>query len=618
MKKGALRFTLGKRLYGSFSALILLFVGVCSVILFFNLSMIRTADEVLNDDVTGAILSLSMLEKMGALHGNVLDYLIGERDEKDDFEENVLEFLELFGQLAPMEADPDEIVVIQHIESLFTEYTNTAREQIFTPYDPDIERWAFLQARRIEHEFGNRLEALLKERTAEEVQEARNVSDIEEAVSDDIPEAIYYLSLVDLSGNLINELNGYINGAIEDKESFYANAREFDAAFEKLLVLEQDVAEAEVLQQIFSLYRRVRELSEEIFTLYDPRTRQTALREANRIEHDIFGVLETVLGELTSEEQQDVEAGTTSLTSKLQRINAFSLLAAGLMVVAGLLLSWTITRSITRIAREVKKTADRVALSSQELKLSAEETSNEAASQATSTELVSSSIEEMVASIKQNAKNALHTEQIAHEAVQSAGRSGEAVERTVNAMQKIASNITIVEEIAKETRLLSLNATIEAARAQEHGKGFSVVASEVRKLAEQSKKAAEEIVGLVNSSLGIAEDAGGLLTRLVPDIQKTAELVQEISLTSKEQRLGTEQISNAVQQLDQATQRNASRSEKMTLTAETLAAQAEQLRQSMRFFLSDKKSESRTASSHSSGRNHADAPFDGDSEVEGV
>jgi methyl-accepting chemotaxis protein len=161
------------------------------------------------------------------------------------------------------------------------------------------------------------------------------------------------------------------------------------------------------------------------------------------------------------------------------------------------------------------------------------------------------------------------------------------VSETVKAMKEIAQKISIIEEIARQTDLLALNAAIEAARAGEHGKGFAVVASEVRKLAERSQTAAGEISKLSGTSVEIAEKAGEMLAKLVPDIQKTSELVQEIAAASNEQNAGAEQINKAIQQLDQVIQQNAAASEELSSTAEELASQAEQLQVTMEFFKLD-------------------------------
>jgi methyl-accepting chemotaxis protein len=241
-------------------------------------------------------------------------------------------------------------------------------------------------------------------------------------------------------------------------------------------------------------------------------------------------------------------------------------------------------RHLRDIVSNAQLAADNVVTGSQQLSAGAQQMSQGTTEQAASTEEASSSIEEMNATIRQNADNAMQTEKIAQKSANDAQESGAAVADAVTAMKQIAEKIGIIEEIARQTNLLALNAAIEAARAGEHGKGFAVVAAEVRKLAERSQIAAAEISGLSGSSVEVAERAGAMLAKLVPDIQKTAELVQEISASSREQASGADQINASIQQMNHVVQQNAGAAEEMASTAEELSSQAKQLEETIALF----------------------------------
>ena len=239
--------------------------------------------------------------------------------------------------------------------------------------------------------------------------------------------------------------------------------------------------------------------------------------------------------------------------------------------------------------------AHTVSASSRQLASSVDDLAQGAAEQAAASEQASAAMEEMSASIRKNSENAAQTRLIARRSASDAGSGGDAVAKTIQAMRTIVEKIAIIRDIARQTDLLALNAAIEAARAGEHGKGFAVVAAEVRKLAERSQVAAVEINEVSAGSLLIAENAGSLLTQLVPDIQQTAELVDEISASGSEQDNGAQQISSAIRQLDKVTQLNSSAAEEISATTGELAIEARRLGDVIAYFRLDAHAQRRSA-----------------------
>jgi methyl-accepting chemotaxis protein len=248
--------------------------------------------------------------------------------------------------------------------------------------------------------------------------------------------------------------------------------------------------------------------------------------------------------------------------------------------------------ALSGIVYQIADAASQVAAGAEDLSNTAGNVSTGASEQAAGVEQLSSSTEELSSSAKQNADSSGGADSLARKVGREAEASGTAVKETVGQMRDIASRIGIVEEIARQTNLLALNAAIEAARAGESGKGFAVVAAEVRKLAERSALAAREITELADRSVTRAEETGARLEGLLPDIQKTGELSEEIAMAAREQSTGIEQISLAVQQFDQVVQRNASTAEELASTAEELASQAELLSAAISFFKTDREIQS--------------------------
>jgi methyl-accepting chemotaxis protein len=233
----------------------------------------------------------------------------------------------------------------------------------------------------------------------------------------------------------------------------------------------------------------------------------------------------------------------------------------------------SMTERLSHIIGDVRNASTSLAAASEQVSATAQSMSQGASEQAASVEETSASVEQMSASVQQNADNAKVTEGMSGKAAKEASEGGQAVRDTVQAMKTIADKISIVDDIAYQTNLLALNAAIEAARAGEHGKGFAVVADEVRKLAERSQEAAQEIGEVAKNSVALAERAGTLLDTIVPSIAKASDLVQEIASASNEQSSGIGQINTAITQLSQLTQENSAASEELAATAEEMSSQ---------------------------------------------
>lgn len=291
--------TIGAKVAASMLAITILVIviAISSYIL-----SIRTEDNtriVAESDIPSAILSISMLDEIGDMNANVLEYALGESEEKQVFEENYREFLGFFARLK--EASVVRKRRLNEVDRLFNEYSHRARTEIFERYDPESEGWARLRVKALTEITGTRLENLLDELKESEIADAGQTPSFDEVVNDDLPGVRYYLELVDEAGDMVNNLTQYINGVSTAKEQFFQDSQTFEVFLSQLKPLEQRAAEVEALTEVQALYTVLRDGGIEVFQRYNPQNKQAAIQAIDRLEHEVFQRLEQLLDDISSQ-----------------------------------------------------------------------------------------------------------------------------------------------------------------------------------------------------------------------------------------------------------------------------------------------------------------------------
>lgn len=587
------------------------------------------AAQVGKTEIPKSILSLNMLDELGDMNSNILEYVAGEADEREGFRSNYNEFQGFFEKLR-------EIPGIDHnkirkIEELSERYVTESNTFVFERFDPSLEQKATEKYDYLISEFAVPLESLLDELKEQEVGDAGSSGDLNEIVNDDLPGVRLYLELIDSQGDMISSLNAYMRGAKGAETAFEKDARSFINFLNELKPLEKKPAEVKALADAERMYTELYTGGKAIFALYDPKKKIAASNDIDRLEHQIFAPIEEILevmsNEAVSNGKGSLEALIDAALDSIALVWIMLAIASALAFATATFLIKGIVNPINALAAaaedlrsgegdltqripdfgkdeigetarsfngfidklqnillDIQEAVESIAHSTNEVSTTSRMLSSTSNQLAASVEETSASLEQMSSSISMNTENSRVTNDIAKQSSIEASEGGTAVKNTVLAMTQIAEKIGIIEDIAYKTNLLALNAAIEAARAGEHGTGFAVVADEVRKLAERSQVAAQDISSLADRSVKVAENAGSMLSSIVPNIRKTADLVEEITAASNEQSTSVAEINRAVSQLDEIAQQNASASEELASTAKMVQDQTNDIRNTVNFF----------------------------------
>lgn len=668
-----MKLKLAQQLMLAFSVMTLVVVMFALLVGWQSSTIKAVAEEVSVDDVPGAVYYLELMDEMGDMQTNVLEYLAGEDDEDDGFRANYEEYKRALELLKPLEAktqtDRDKMALL---DQEMARYAQTIEAEVFAKYDPIAERAAIKLADDTENGAGNDLEVILDRLTEEEFQDALKSTDLQESIRDDLPGVRAYLELLDEEGDMLRAMIEYINGESDENEAFMADAAKFREWLAILKPLEQKPVEVQNIAEIERLYQVIYDAGQTIFNSYNPDDKINAIRIVDELEHEIISKIDALLSSSAEEEVADAKAALENQNNLLDTLTSSLAIATVVAIFIAIMLGWVLSRSLAgrierlalaartiakgdlTVAIEPDSRGDEVAeLSSAIVEMkdslrellgqvistanlandsssSMQQTSSEVASsssqQVQRAETIAAAVEEMSVSADTVAAKCAEAAEQTKSAGDAANEGGTVVSQTVESINRIASVVRetaekvdslgarsqkigevmkVINDVAEQTNLLALNAAIEAARAGEQGRGFAVVADEVRGLAERTSQATQEVgdailaiqndtqaaidrmqdgTNMVEDGVSLANSAGEALQRIVSDASAVDAMVQSIAEASSEQTNVTTEIARDISTINDVATDNSSVAQRAQETAGELKTQIADLTTIVRRF----------------------------------